>query len=165
MVGYVVLIDKFPANTLHMETILPLNVHVMSTKRCYNIINLSFLTVILGVILYSLLFRGAGYPVPALLTELTGLIPPSKGLSASFSELVRGNIELAKTLNPYGMQIFGFFIIQLLMRVLFSAIAHVGLVKENHLILLDIILSTGLFALCFAPLIAYTFKLFAQLLG
>ncbi len=165
MVGLVVLIDKFPAKTLHMVTLVPLKLPAMSTKRCYHIINLSFLTVILGVILYSLLFRGAGHPVPALLTELTGLIPPSKGLSASFSELVRGNIDLAKTLNPYGMQIFSFFIIQLLMRVLFSAIAHVGLIKEKHLILLDIILSTGLFALCFAPLISYTVRLFAQLLG
>ena len=133
-------------------------------KKGYNIINIAFGSVIIGIVLYSLLFRGNNHPIPALFTQLTGIIPPSKGLSASFSELVRGNIEAAGLLNPYGLRIFAFFIIQLFTRVLVSISVEAEWLKLSQIIILDTLYSIVLFAICFAPLIGYTFQLFSKLL-
>lgn len=132
-------------------------------NRVYHIINAALGGVILCIFVYSLIFYG-NHPIPALLTDITGLIPPSKGLSASFSEIVRGNFEDALALNPYSLRIFAFFIIQLLTRILVSITIHASWVKLNRVAIIDIIFSILLFGICFAPLIEYTFRLFAKLL-
>ena len=129
----------------------------------YHLINLLFALVIIAIILYSLIFHGTNHPVPALLTDTTGLVPPSKGLSSSFSEIVRGNIAKAYSYNPYGFQIFAFFIIELLMRGLLSVLIIGRWVKIFHLLVIDIFVSVLLFILCFAPMIIYTIQLFTQL--
>lgn len=133
-------------------------------NRCYHIINISFASIILGILFYSLIFRGDNHPIPALFTKLTGIIPPSKGLSASFSELVRGNFERALILNPYSIRIFSFFIIQLFTRAFISLAVAGNWVKTSRIILIDAFYSTTLFVFCFAPLISYTLSLFAKLL-
>jgi len=133
-------------------------------NRCYHIINICFGSIILGIIFYSLLFRGDNHPIPALLTKVTGLIPPSKGLSASFSELVRGNIEAASMLNPYSLRVFSFFLIQLFTRALVSLVIEENWINKSRMVLIDVFYSTALFAICFAPLINYTIRLFAKLL-
>ena len=133
-------------------------------KRVYHIINIAFGSVILGIILYSLLFRGNNHPVPALLTQITGIIPPSKGLSASFSELVRGNFEAAALLNPHGLRIFLFFILQLFTRAFISLAVEGEWIKFSRIILFDTLYSLLLFGVCFAPLIGYTIQLFTNLL-
>lgn len=135
----------------------------LMSKKVYHIINLAFGSIILGIILYSLVFRESNHPIPALLTQITGIIPPSKGLSASFSELVRGNFETAALLNPYGLRIFAFFIIQLFTRVLVSITIEGEWIKLSRIIILDSIYSIALFGICFAPLIGYTIQLFAKL--
>ena len=132
-------------------------------KRTYHIINLCFVILVLGILLYSLLFRGNNHPIPALLTRLTGLVPPSKGLSASFSEIVRGNFISATLLNPNGIRVFSFFVIQLFLRILVSIFIKNEWIKISRVAIIDIVLTTALFAYCFAPLIAYTFKLFTHL--
>jgi len=133
-------------------------------KRVYHIINIAFGSVILGIILYSLFFRGNNHPVPALLTQITGIIPPSKGLSASFSELVRGNFETAALLNPYGVRILSFFVIQLFTRTFISLAVEGEWIKFSRIILFDTLYSLLLFGICFAPLIGYTIQLFTNLL-
>lgn len=132
-------------------------------KRTYHIINLCFVVLIIGILIYSLLFHGNNHPIPALLTRLTGLVPPSKGLSASFSEIVRGNFISATLLNPYGLRVFYFFIIQLFTRALVSIALRYEWMKISRLALIDIVFSIFLFVYCFAPLIVYTFKLFTHL--
>ncbi len=132
-------------------------------NRVYHIINAAFGGVILCIFVYSLVFYG-NHPVPALLTDITGFIPPSKGLSASFSEIVRGNFDEALLLNPHSLRIFAFFIIQLLTRILVSIVIHANWIKLNRVAIIDIIFSILLFGICFAPLIEYTFRLFAKLL-
>lgn len=132
-------------------------------NRGYHIINAALGGIILCIFFYSFIFYGK-HPVPALLTDITGLIPPSKGLSASFSEIVRGNFDEALLLNPYSLRIFAFFIIQLLTRVLVSIIIEAKWVKSNRVVIIDIIYSILLFSVCFAPLIEYTLRLFAKLL-
>ena len=136
----------------------------LMSKKCYHIINIAFGSVILCIILYSLLFRGNNHPIPALFTERTGIIPPSKGLSASFSELVRGNFEIATLLNPYGLRIFAFFLIQFFTRALVSIAIEAEWLKISRIIILDSLYSVLLFGICFAPLIGYTIQLFFKLL-
>ncbi len=132
-------------------------------NRAYHIINAAFGGAILCIFVYSLIFYG-NHPVPAILTDVTGLIPPSKGLSASFSEIIRGNFYDALALNPHSLRIFAFFIIQLLTRILVSITIHASWVKLNRVAIIDIIFSILLFGICFAPLIEYTFRLFGKLL-
>jgi len=137
---------------------------LLMNKRCYHIINLAFGSIILGILFYSIIFRGSNHPIPALLTQITGIIPPSKGLSASFSELVRGNFEAAVLLNPNGLKIFSFFIIQLFTRTLVSIALEGEWVRFSRIIILDSLYSIMLFGICFAPLIGYTIQLFSKLL-
>jgi hypothetical protein len=147
-----------------MTTTIIANQDVGMKRICYHAINICFGTIILGIFFYSLLFRGGNHPIPAILTDLTGLIPPSKGLSAGFSELVRGNIETALMLNPYSLRIFSFFLIQLLSRGLFSIAIEGNWIKMNRIVLIDAIFSTSLFVFCFAPLISYSISLFSKLI-
>jgi len=133
-------------------------------NRCYHIINICFAGIILGILFYSLIFYGDNHPIPALFTKLTGLIPPSKGLSASFSELVRGNFDRALILNPYSIRIFFFFIIQLFTRAFISLAVAGNWMKTSKIVLIDAFYSTALFAFCFAPFISYTLSLFAKFL-
>lgn len=114
--------------------------------------------------MYSFAFKTEKYPIPALLNQSTGLIPPSRGLSKSFSEIVRGNISAAKLINPHSLQIFAFFLIQLVMRVAgFAAAKIIGSPFPVKGIAVDVCISLALFVFCFAPLISYTFRLFVQL--
>jgi len=138
--------------------------NIPMNRRCYHIINISFGSIILGMIFYSMLFHGNNHPIPALLTKVTGLIPPSKGLSASFSEIVRGNFVVATALNPYGLRVFSFFIIQLFTRVLVSLAIEGNWIKISRIIKIDAVYSASIFAICFAPLISYTVSLFVKLL-
>jgi len=138
--------------------------NIPMSKTCYHTINISFAGIILGILLYSLLFSAENHPIPALLTQLTGIIPPSKGLSAGFSELVRGHIQNALILNPYSLRIFSFFIIQLLTRGLVSIAIEGEWIRASRIVLIDSVYSAALFAICFAPLIGYTVSLFAKLL-
>jgi hypothetical protein len=147
-----------------MTTTIFANQFVRMNRICYHAINICFGIIILGIFFYSLLFRGDNHPIPAILTDLTGLIPPSKGLSAGFSELVRGNFQTALMHNPHSLRIFSFFIIQLLSRGLVSIAIEGNWIKMNRIVLIDVVFSTSLFLFCFAPLINYSISLFSKLL-
>jgi len=134
-----------------------------SSNKKYLLLNLIFVIIIITIFVYSLIYQGNSHPVPALLTDVTGIVPPSKGLSSSFSEIMRGNFAQAEIYNAYGLQIFFFFIIQLMLRVLTSIVIKGNWIKTSKLVVIDITFSVLLFLLCFAPLISYTFKLFAKL--
>ncbi|MDX9847897.1 MAG: hypothetical protein RBT74_13020 [Tenuifilaceae bacterium] len=130
----------------------------------YHAINISLAAVIALIVLYSIAFRGNSHPIPALLTEITGEVPPSKGLSASFSEIVRGNFVEAIQLNPHGLRIFAFFLLQMFLRGLASLIVYFRRFSISTVAVTDIVISTMLFAYCFAPLIEYTLRQFSTLL-
>ncbi len=134
-----------------------------SPVRKYLILNIIFSLIILFIIIYSFIYSGSSHPVPALLSDITGIIPPSKGLSSSFSEIVRGNLYEARLYNPYGIQIFLFFLIQLLLRALTSMAIKMNWVQVSIVLIIDIVVSVFLFIISFAPLIKYTLKLFVQL--
>ena len=119
----------------------------------YLIINLIFAGLIVVLILYSFIFsaEGSKHPVPSA-GWLTGQTLPSTGLSRSFSEIVRLEFDRARMYNPYGIRIFSFFLIQLLMRIAGSLLAlYARSEKLRTAIVSDALCSSFLFVLCFWP--------------
>lgn len=129
----------------------------------YHSVNILFGLIMALVIVYSIAFRANSHPLPALLTEITGALPPSKGLSSSFSEIVRGNLDLALAYNPFGIRVFSFFALQILMRIFFSLTISQRFLKLVIVLFVDVALSLGLFIWSFAPLISYTLRTFMAL--
>lgn len=127
-------------------------------KSPYILINICFTVIIVFIILYSLVNIN-NHPIPSLLTNKTGIIPPSKGLSRAFSMIVRGNINGAVALNQHSIKIFLFFATQLVIRLFAIIITKRNLIKRSLLITMDIITSIILFTICFWELITYTFNL------
>lgn len=121
----------------------------------YTTINITFMAIIMAIIFYSLIFIN-NHPVPALLTNHTGIVPPSKGLSRAFSMIVRGDFDAALKLNPHSIRVFLFFALQLLMRIAAIVFSNRTSIKKSILIKFDIALSILLLTICFAPLIKYT---------
>ncbi len=134
------------------------------TKKNYQLINLSLVSIIFCIFIYSSLFspEESKHPIPSFYTQITNGTSPSTGLSRSFSAIVRGDLLLAKSYNPIGLPIFLFFSLQFIFRSL-----SLLLIKERFkfikpLILVDISLSIVGFYLAFRPLIVFTIKLFQE---
>jgi hypothetical protein len=88
----------------------------------YLTINIIFAGVILLIFAYSGIFSPEknNYPVACIHEKLTGLPCVSCGLSHSFSLIIRGRFSEAYSWNHYGMKIFSFFALQLVLRIIFS---------------------------------------------
>ncbi len=126
----------------------------MNGQRGYQTVNIIFSVLILMVFLYSLLFPpSGGHPVPSLYTLLTGDPSPTAGLSRSFSAIVRGDIVLARSLSPYGIPLFLFLLLQLVMRVTACLFLKKGYFPERKILRTDIILSVSLFLICYGRLV------------
>jgi hypothetical protein len=130
----------------------------------YRAVNIIFIGVIGFIFSYSVMFHGDNHPIPSLFKEVLGLNPISKGLSASFSEIVRGNLQRAIEYNPYSVRIFAFFALQLLLRIFFSIVVKLKGNRIFPIVITDAAISTLLFFWCFAPLIGYTLDLFLNLI-
>jgi hypothetical protein len=117
----------------------------------YRILNLVFIIIILLVIAYSIYYGTPGreHPIPSGSELLTGKTSISTGLSRSFSAIVRFRFHEARELNPYGIRIFMFFLLQLLMRV--SGFFIISKVNRKKFIRADIIVSVLLFIILFWP--------------
>lgn len=122
------------------------------------------MAIIMAIFLYAAFYKNSNHHIPALLTQETGIIPPSKGLSASFAEIVRGNISTALELNPHSIRIFSFFALQFLLRAVILIALKKHWLPVNKMVTIDVSISVILFVVCFAPMIEFTLKLFAQLL-
>lgn len=126
-------------------------------------LNIAFAGLVIFILLYSLAFSGTSHPIPALLTDNTGITPPSKGLSQAFSLIVRGNISSALAANEHSIRIFIFFVLQLALRIALMLTIGFGLIRSSNKLtvlgITDIAISTILFAICFYPLIAYTISM------
>jgi hypothetical protein len=119
----------------------------------YLIINIVFAGVILLIFLYSGFFSPDkdSYPVTCIHEKITGEPCVSCGLSHSFSLIVRARVEEAYRWNPYGMRIFLFFALQLLMRVSFSYYFLRYPDTRKQLIIVDCIGSGIIFLVAFWP--------------
>ncbi|HUX58880.1 MAG TPA: DUF2752 domain-containing protein [Bacteroidales bacterium] len=122
----------------------------------YLFINIFFAGVILLIIAYSGIFSPEenNYPVACLHEKLTGEPCFSCGLSHSFSLIVRGRIDEAYQWNPYGMRVFLFFALQLVLRVAFSIFYLRNPNTRKQLIIIDYIGSGLIFLIAFWPFIA-----------
>jgi hypothetical protein len=120
--------------------------------------------VIIIVLFYSLIFKWLSHPIPAILTEQTGLIPPSKGLSSAFAEIIRGNFSQAILINANSIRVFAFFPIQLLARLLVVLLLLKNPSLSSSIAIGDAVLSMSLFSYCFYPLIEYTIQTLIRVL-
>lgn len=119
----------------------------------YLLINIIFTGVVLAILIYSGIFSPEknNYPVVCYHEKLTGMQCASCGLSHSFSFIVRGNITGAYMANVYGMRIFLFFVLQMIMRVVFSILFVRNTNTGSQLITYDIAGSVILFLIAFYP--------------
>ena len=126
----------------------------------YLIINIIFAGVILLIFLYSGFFSPDkdSYPVICIHEKITGEPCVSCGLSHSFSLIVRGRIEEAYNWNRYGMRIFLFFTLQLIMRAAFSIFYLKYSDTRKQLILVDCIGSGIIFLVAFWPFMVSIFR-------
>jgi hypothetical protein len=102
----------------------------------------------------------SNHPIPSLYEKFTGNESPSTGLSRSFSALIRGNVKSANEYNPYGIQIFLFFLFQLVFRFISFSLTKRYFSLIKGIILSDLTLTIIAFLLAFKPLIFFTFELF-----
>lgn len=133
----------------------------INRKNPYQIINLTFLGIILLIFLYSVLFSPEknNYPIKSSYTAITGKTSISSGLSHGFSCIVRGRFEQAVGFNPYSIQLFSFFTIQFFMRlIILIYICRIEAAVKAIAVKTDIIVSSVLFLLFFYPFLADTLK-------
>jgi len=133
---------------------------VKFAKEPYIIVNLVLAGVIVLIMIYSAIFSPDedGYPVVCIHEKITGEPCVSCGLSHSFSLILRGRFNEAYSWNVYGMRVFLFFILQLIMRVFFSFFYIKYIDTRKQLIIMDIIGSVLLFLLSFRQFIVYIFR-------
>jgi hypothetical protein len=120
----------------------------------YLVLNRVFAGIILLIILYSVLYslEKERYPIPSGSQFFSGNRTISTGLSHSFSAVVRFDFQAAEKYNPYGIRIFIFFAVQLLMRL--AGIFLSVRIRERNLIVLflaDAMLSISFFLYAFWP--------------
>jgi len=122
----------------------------------YLIINIIFAGVILMIIAYSGIFSPEkdNYPVVCIHEKLTGEPCVSCGLSHSFSLIIRGKITEAYKWNIYGLRIFLFFALQLVMRIAFTLFYIRYPDTRKQLIIFDITGSAIIFLIAFYPFIS-----------
>ncbi len=116
-------------------------------------INIILAGVVLIVMAYSGIFSPDrnNYPVVCMHEKILGIKCFSCGLSHSFSLIVRGRIAEAYRWNIYGMQVFLFFLLQLIMRVVFSLIYITRTEYRRQLIFYDVAGSIVIFLISFFP--------------
>jgi hypothetical protein len=107
--------------------------------------------------LYALLFspQGQRHPVPSGSVLFSDHPVISTGLSRSFSAAIRLDFESAKSYNPFGIRIFLFFLIQLLMRLsALILVNHVPYRVLHGMFWSDAIISVSLFLISFWPFLS-----------
>jgi hypothetical protein len=130
-------------------------------KDNYLIVNVVFAGIIVAIIGYSYIFgsKGWDYPVPSGPEILSGEDSASTGLSRSFSAIVRFNFDEANRHNPYGLQIFLFFFIQLILRISAIMVISKGMkIHRQTMVMFDVTLSVLMFVLLFQPFIRILIK-------
>jgi hypothetical protein len=129
-------------------------------KKPYIIINILLAGVIVLIMIYSAVFSPDEdeYPVVCIHERITGEPCVSCGLSHSFSLILRGRLNEAYNWNVYGMRVFLFFMLQLIMRVFFSFFYIKFIDTRKQLIMMDIIGSVLLFLISFRQFFAYIFQ-------
>lgn len=126
----------------------------------YLLFNIILAGAIVLIMVYSVVFSPLkdNYPVVCIHQKITGQPCISCGLSHSFSLILRGRIDEAKQWNRYGLRVFLFFAVQLLLRVIFSIIYLKRTVTGGRLIMFDAAVSVLIFLVGFMPFIVSIFR-------
>ncbi len=121
----------------------------------YCTVNLIFTGLILIILAYPAIYSPDrdSYPVQCVHEQLTGQPCASCGISHSFSLIMRGRIEEAYEWNPNGMRVFLFFVLQAVMRVVFTLFCLRKGAARPQLIVYDITGSALMFLISFMPFI------------
>lgn len=121
----------------------------------YCTVNLIFTGLILIILAYPAIYSPDhdSYPVQCVHEQLTGQPCASCGISHSFSLIMRGRIEEAYEWNPNGMRVFLFFVLQAVMRVVFTLFYLRKGAARPQLIVYDITGSALMFLISFMPFI------------
>jgi hypothetical protein len=120
-------------------------------KEPYHIINLCFAGIILLIFMYSGIFSADknNYPIKSACEIIKAEPCPSSGLSRSFSEIVRLEFESARSYNEHSLNIFTFFLIQLVLRGLVSILVYFKRNRISQIIIIDSLISISLYIYCF----------------
>lgn len=120
----------------------------------YRIINIVFIVIILLIFTYAVLSSPEknSYPIASDYSTFTGKSSISSGLSHGFSCVIRGRIHDAIAYNRYSIQLFTFFVIQLVMRVIvLMYIKYTDQEEKQRAALIDSAVSIVLFLVFFSP--------------
>jgi hypothetical protein len=137
------------------------SVFIFKEKEPYRIINILFLIIIVLVFVYSLVFSPDknNYPIQSEYSAITERTSISTGLSHGFSCIMRGRFQEAYEYNNFSIQLFCFFLIQLVMRgIVLLYLKHTDRDERGRTALVDSIVSTGLFVIFFYPFLKDIFQ-------
>ena len=134
------------------------------SRKSYIILNIVFIAVLTGVFIYSYFINSLGDHITCVHQKYLGIDCPSCGMTRSFSALLHLDPKTAMEWNKFGFQIFLFFAIQLVLRVLFLTVTYYKKVWLRVMCKTDWIVSSLLFLICFYPFIISTFYLFYRML-
>lgn len=129
-------------------------------REPYLLVNIILIGVLVLIFAYSGFFSSVkdNYPVVCLHEKLTGEPCISCGLSHSFSLILRGKIGEALSWNIYGLRIFLFFALQLVMRIVFSFEWVRSPNIRKQIVIYDIAASILIFLISFWPFIENIFR-------
>jgi hypothetical protein len=127
------------------------------TRKSYLLINAIFIALIAVIFLYCFFSSSISTPITCIHHKYSGIDCPSCGLTRSITALLKGDPDTSLQMNKYGWQIFLFFLIQLLGRVVLSWWVIITKKSLKNIYKADWILSLSLFIACFYPFIIYTF--------
>jgi len=126
--------------------------------RAYRIINLVLALFLTGIFVYAAAFAPGRHPIPSGTQIFFHSDSPSTGLTRSFSALTRLQFGEARAYNPRGPAIFGFFLLQLCIRVFLLVLLPGFKHPLRKLYIPDIILSTIVFFIVLWPFIQVLFS-------
>ncbi len=135
-------------------------INIRAARDPYILINIILAGVIVLIFAYSGFFSPVkdNYPVVCIHEKLTGQPCISCGLSHSFSLILRGKIGEALDWNMYGLRIFLFFALQLIMRIVFSLLWNRNQGIRKQIVAYDAAGSVLLFLISFWPFIENIFS-------
>jgi len=130
-------------------------------RKTYLAINAIFAGIIILVFIYSGFFNPekSEYPLRCIHEQVTGEPCPSCGLSRSFSSIIRGNLDQALMYNEYGMRIFLFFLLQLVMRISNIVFILRKPLLIRNLIIADSVIAVITFLLAFGQFFTYYIRI------
>ncbi|MGG9971762.1 DUF2752 domain-containing protein [Ferruginibacter sp. SUN002] len=130
----------------------------MNNNRIYFLFNCIWAGIIILLLFYAGFFAYSNHAVNCVYRQATGLDCPTCGLTRSFHHLLIGNIKEATQLNGLSLQLFAFFVLQLIGRLVLIILFIRQKKYPTYCNTLDIISSIIVFVICFFPLITDIFK-------